>query len=253
MRARLDRDIAEGDAQQPEGRFGPLSAAQVDDVVVADDTRSMVTAVFDGLAQIMRTGAGGGAQVLGADSFAPPRQDGGPVEQPGDDQPEAGGTQQQEGGQVDVGSFSGDLAQDDFTRAAELALEAGFSPEDAVTAVAVAAGESSLRPDARGDVGLQTDKWGPSLGLWQVRSLNEQSGTGDARDPERLTDPQFNAQSAFEISGGGSNWQPWTVFREGIHQQYLDDARRAVEAVQTRSGESEADARARFRRAERGL
>jgi len=114
---------------------------------------------------------------------------------------------------------------------AQAAYDAGFRGAALVTAVAVALGESGGRPGAAGDVGLQDAKWGPSLGLWQVRSLKDQSGAGSPRDGTRLTDPLFNAQAAFEISAGGSNWKPWTVFNTGAHRQHVAAAKQAAEAV----------------------
>ena len=55
---------------------------------------------------------------------------------------------------------------------AALARNAGLTGAGLVTAVAVAKGESGWRTDARGDVALVDAKWGPSIGLWQIRSLN---------------------------------------------------------------------------------
>lgn len=108
---------------------------------------------------------------------------------------------------------------------------AGFAGEALVTAVAIARAESGWRPGAVGDVGLQTGVWGPSIGLWQIRSLNAQRGTGLPRDASRLTDPAFNARAAWAISGQGSNWRPWTVYKTGAYRAYLPAARAAVAAL----------------------
>lgn len=114
---------------------------------------------------------------------------------------------------------------------AQIAYDAGFRGQALVTAVAVALAESSGRPEAVGDVALQNDKWGPSIGLWQVRSLREQQGTGGTRDPSILTDPVVNARSAFEISGGGENFTPWTVFKKGTYRKFLNEAQSAAGSV----------------------
>lgn len=98
---------------------------------------------------------------------------------------------------------------------ARVALDAGFKGDAAVKAVAVAIGESGGDTAARGDTTIQTGKWGPSIGLWQIRSLNSQRGTGGTRDEEANLDPFVNARHAFEISNGGQNWQPWSVFTSG--------------------------------------
>jgi hypothetical protein len=114
---------------------------------------------------------------------------------------------------------------------AQYALRAGFTPEQAVIAVAIALAESGGSTAAVGDAQLRTDKWGSSLGLWQIRSLNapRPNVAGDAnRDFRRLFDPAFNAQSAYAISGSGTNWNPWTVFKTGAYRQHLSRAQQAV-------------------------
>lgn len=111
---------------------------------------------------------------------------------------------------------------------AAYAKQAGFFGESAVIAVAVAMGESGLNPSARGDTALANATWGPSIGLWQIRSLNAEKGKGTSRDATRLTDPAFNARAAFEISSGGKNWRPWTVYTTGAYFRHMTLARIAV-------------------------
>ena len=81
------------------------------------------------------------------------------------------------------------------------------------TAIAIAIAESGGNTDAVGDVALQDGTWGPSYGLWQVRSLKAESGKGTVRDGTMLKNPGFNAKSMMSISGGGKNWQPWTTYK----------------------------------------
>jgi hypothetical protein len=120
---------------------------------------------------------------------------------------------------------------DPMRETAALALEVGLTPEQAVTATAIATGESGHRDEAVGDVALEDGTWGPSLGRWQVRCIWAQVGTGGTRDCDVLNDPHKNAQSMYEISSGGTNWRPWSVYLHGTYQAYLADARRAVEDV----------------------
>jgi hypothetical protein len=115
-----------------------------------------------------------------------------------------------------------------FSQVYNLARDAGLNPAAAVTATAIAKAESGLRTDAVGDVGLQDSKWGPSIGLWQVRSVKAESGKGTSRDGTRLADPAFNARSMVEISGGGTNWRPWSVFLHGSYRQFVDQAAAAA-------------------------
>jgi hypothetical protein len=107
----------------------------------------------------------------------------------------------------------------------------GLDAPAAVLATAIAMGESGLNPDAVGDVGIQTGDWGPSIGLWQVRSLKSQSGTGKSRDATRLKDPIFNAKAMGEISGGGKNWRPWSVYTNGTYKKFLPAVTTSVDGM----------------------
>lgn len=112
-----------------------------------------------------------------------------------------------------------------------LARGAGFDESSAATATAIALAESKGDPNAVGDVALQTAKWGPSIGLWQIRSLNADKGTGRTRDASRLTDPAFNAASAFTIYKERGNWTAWSVYNSGAYTRYIPDAKAAASAA----------------------
>jgi hypothetical protein len=124
------------------------------------------------------------------------------------------------------------------------AYNAGFRGDSLVTAVAIAAGESSYNSNALGDVGLQTAKWGPSQGLWQIRTLNNPSNYGypdTLRVADgRLYDPQTNAEAAYALSNGGKNFQPWSVYTSGKYQEFLENARTAVANLCNSSSPEEA-------------
>jgi hypothetical protein len=96
---------------------------------------------------------------------------------------------------------------------AGLVLGVGFSQQAAITAVAIAIRESSGNSDAVGDVSLETATWGPSIGLFQIRSLNSEKGKGTERDEIANKDPVTNAKHAYSISGGGVNWKPWSTYK----------------------------------------
>lgn len=114
---------------------------------------------------------------------------------------------------------------------AALALDAGLSPDDAVTATAIAEAESHHRDAAEGDTTITDGEWGPSYGRWQIRCMWSQVGTGGTRDCNRLDDPKFNAASMVQVSGGGENWRPWSVYLHDLYQPYLPAAREAVAQV----------------------
>lgn len=111
---------------------------------------------------------------------------------------------------------------------AEAARKAGFTGPGLVTAIAVALAESGGNSDAMGDVGLVDGKWGPSVGLWQIRSLHDQRGTGGPRDEFANVDPDANARAAFAISGGGVNFAPWSVYKNGRYQANIARAQAAA-------------------------
>lgn len=115
---------------------------------------------------------------------------------------------------------------------AQIAFNAGFRGEALTIATAVAMAESGGRPTAQGDVGLQNATWGPSVGLWQVRSLNG-APAGSSRDANANADPSKNASSAYEISGGGSNFHPWSTYTNGAYTRYLSVAQQAADGIST--------------------
>lgn len=81
-------------------------------------------------------------------------------------------------------------------------------------------------------------KWGASIGWFQIRSLRDPM-SGNAADrlrvAEKLRDQLYNAKAAFAISKGGTDFSPWTVYREDIYKQYLD------KDYQLRTGHARAD------------
>jgi hypothetical protein len=102
-----------------------------------------------------------------------------------------------------------------------LAIGVGLPAGQATIATAVALAESGGRTDAIGDVGLENATWGPSVGLWQIRSLKAETGKGTPRDASRLTDPQFNAQAMRAISGNGQSFTPWSTYKNGSYKKQL--------------------------------
>lgn len=85
-------------------------------------------------------------------------------------------------------------------------------------AVAVAKGESKLRPDAVGDKHLEFwvggNKMGHSCGIFQIRVLPGRP------DCETLKDPNKNIEYARRLYDR-AGFQPWTVFTKGTYLKYL--------------------------------
>lgn len=111
---------------------------------------------------------------------------------------------------------------------ADWAYGAGFRGESLAMAIAIAHAESSLRINAVGDTDRTGGKWGPSIGLWQIRTLDAETGTGGYRDWNALIDnPERQARAAWHISGGGTTWKPWTTATNGSASRFLPQAREA--------------------------
>jgi Lysozyme like domain len=116
---------------------------------------------------------------------------------------------------------------------AEHVVGGGFVGENRVIGVAVVLAESGGRTDILGDVDLRDATFGPSVGLFQIRSLKAQKGTGGTRDELANLDPATNAHHAHVVfMEAGGNWTPWSTFKRHEHETFLDRARTAVAAIE---------------------
>ena len=110
-----------------------------------------------------------------------------------------------------------------------VALQAGFSPEQAVTFTAISLAESG------GDPAVNAAGSEDSRGLWQI---NVSPGVRSNKWGD-LYDPLTNARAAYEVSGGGTNIQPWSVTHarnagtQRDYRSYLDEAMAAAGAAGT--------------------
>jgi hypothetical protein len=110
-------------------------------------------------------------------------------------------------------------------------LAAGFPPAAALTGTEIALAESGGNPRAQGDLSLQDTTWGPSYGLWQIRTLRAATGGGGDRDINRLSSGvAAQAAAEYQISGGGTNWAPWTTYRTGAYKRFASTAAAAAGA-----------------------
>ena len=88
-----------------------------------------------------------------------------------------------------------------------LAASVGFP--DPVLAAAVAMAESSGNPFAVGDGGT-------SFGLWQIHAPDHPEF-----DTTQLMVASYNAHAALLISKSGTDWTPWSTFKNGNYLQYM--------------------------------
>lgn len=114
----------------------------------------------------------------------------------------------------------------------QTAYQAGFRDKDLVVAIAVAFAESRGKTDAYGDGALQTSVWGPSVGLFQIRSLKAEKGKGTVRDELANLDPQTNANHAFQI-WKQSGWGAWSSHSNGSYLLWMAPATSAAAIAQT--------------------
>lgn len=111
------------------------------------------------------------------------------------------------------------------------ARAAGFNAAQATIMTAVALAESAGNDTATGDVALENNTWGPSYGLFQVRTLKSATGTGGDRDVNWLAASDANqAKAAFDISHHGQDFSPWTTYTRGTYLQFMGQAQAAAGA-----------------------
>lgn len=90
--------------------------------------------------------------------------------------------------------------------AVDAAYNAGFRDANLVTAVAIAGAESSYDA-SQFTHQIPGNKVEDSVGLWQISLVYHPE-----YDKETLKDPRANADAAYKLSSGGSNWHPWSTY-----------------------------------------
>jgi hypothetical protein len=100
---------------------------------------------------------------------------------------------------------------------------AGFRGNALELAFAVALGESGGKAKAHND---NADTGDDSYGLFQINMLGamgpERRKLYGLKDNADLFDPAVNARVAFELSRGGKDWEPWSVYNSGAYKKYYD-------------------------------
>lgn len=99
----------------------------------------------------------------------------------------------------------------------------GFQGQMLEDFAAISLAESGRQVSCIADEHLVDAKWDVSYGVWAIRALKEQQGTGQCRDIERLRKNDFHDQTvcAWEISGQGKTFQPWSVTHSNRGKPYL--------------------------------
>jgi hypothetical protein len=103
-------------------------------------------------------------------------------------------------------------------------LLTGWPEAQIDTAQAVAQAESQGGyADAVGDITLVDEKWGASIGLFQIRSLRHPlsfTGADRLRYAYALRNPWYNCGAAWAITNGG-DWSKWSTYTSGAYKAYL--------------------------------
>jgi hypothetical protein len=108
-------------------------------------------------------------------------------------------------------------------------IKQGFAADQATVMTAIAGAESGFDDAALGDQQLQSTTWGPSFGIFQIRTVKADTGRGTARDISNLAGSlDEQAEAAWQISGHGRDFSPWSVFTSGRYQQFLGQAQSAA-------------------------
>jgi len=102
---------------------------------------------------------------------------------------------------------------------------AGFRNEALVTATAVGMAESSCNPSATNTNGPTSGcpNGSTDRGLWQINDCYHSEVSDSC-----AFNAQCNANAAYRISSGGTNWTQWTTYNSGSYRNYLAVARAAV-------------------------
>lgn len=106
------------------------------------------------------------------------------------------------------------------------AIEAGFTPAEAVTIVAIAIAESGLNSDA---VNInppdnRTPVESHDRGILQINDYWHKDVTDAC-----AFDPKCAFQAAYVISDGGTSFWAWRTFQVGAHGQYMGEVQAAIE------------------------
>ncbi len=104
-------------------------------------------------------------------------------------------------------------------RAAKAGRNAGFKGKALQYLLAIGAAESGDYHSMIGDLA-----YGGSYGPWQIHHPSHPQYNIDRLQ----TDWTYAAKAAYAISGGGSNWSPWTMFRNGGYAKWMGQASSAI-------------------------
>ena len=109
---------------------------------------------------------------------------------------------------------------------------AGFSGQSLTTAYGIVKAESGGRANAYNPTGMDdsyglfqinmenSDPRNPNMGSKRNAAYLKKYASIGYKGPESLKDPNINARIAYDISKGGTNFNPWTTYTSGKYLQH---------------------------------
>lgn len=122
------------------------------------------------------------------------------------------------------------MATLDAKTIAGVAVNAGFTGNDLVTAVAIALAESSGRTGAHNTNAATGDN---SYGLWQINMIGSMGPARrrlfDISKNDELLQPNTNASAAYKLyKAKGSKFGDWSTYNKGTYKSHVAAATKAV-------------------------
>jgi hypothetical protein len=132
-----------------------------------------------------------------------------------------------------VGQSNFSLPADADPQLVQTLTSAGFTGQSLVTAYGIARAESGGRAKAFNPTGMDEsyglfqinmenkDPRNPNMGAKRNAAYLKKYGSMGYKGPQSLYDPAINAKIAYDMSKGGTNFQPWTTYTSGKYQNQL--------------------------------
>lgn len=108
-----------------------------------------------------------------------------------------------------------------YAQIQQLWVDGGGNPSVAPIAAAIALAESGGHSDSLNDTPATGDY---SVGLWQINyyaGLRAERVAKYGTPEQLLASPLLQARAAVDISGGGTNWRPWSTYLNGAYRQFV--------------------------------
>ncbi len=98
----------------------------------------------------------------------------------------------------------------------------GFTGERIEQMLGISLAEGGRQISCSADESLANSKWGVSYGVYSIRTLKAETGSGSCRDIQRLTN-NLHEQTicAYEISGQGKTLNAWSTWTNGRWKRYI--------------------------------